>query len=180
MASNWSEREERQLQQLLAKKAMVASDGLKGTASDGSPTSPQSMTDASKRRLTDEGWEAVIEENYVFSSLTPPPYPQAGSSHGREFENDLAEFPLPAGVRSMEEWGKTLFTFGSHKAAGASYEEVAANPEKRDYVKWSLSHLKTSSGGPQDWFRYLRNRQVQDRRGGSVIEGTDMVRVPKK
>lgn len=104
----------------------MASDGLKGTASDGSPTSPQSMTDASKRRLTDEGWEAVIEENYVFSSLTPPPYPQAGSSHGREFENDLAEFPLPAGVRSMEEWGKTLFTFGIHKAAGASYEEVAA------------------------------------------------------
>ena len=87
------------------------------------------------------------------------------------------EFELPADVSTWESWGKTVVAFGKHGNKGVTYIQLASSTDAgfRDYKKWVLSRLSTSSGQCQDLGKYL---QIYEKMYGSqpTIPGTNMVR----
>eukprot|EP00435_Cladocopium_sp_Y103_P024557 s1339_g6.t1 len=107
---------------------------------------PTSMTDASKRRLTDGSAAG-------HSSHSPPSLPvRARPDCSEEF---------PKGITSMAMWGATIIEFGKYKDDEMSYDELLekakTNAPARSYVDWIRSHA-TSKSSPQlqDLYAYVK------------------------
>ena len=108
MAESWSIEEEKQLQALMAKK-VVAVNESRGAA----------MSDGSKRRYVDE--ESV-------GSMDNPWIEVTEKSH-LKVDYTSVELDLPMGITSMEQWGRTVISFGKYAEANVTYNEMLTAPE---------------------------------------------------
>ena len=116
------------------------------------------MTDASKRRADDAGFE--FESDWeVGSSLMEP----VGG-----IEDLATKALLPAGVTSMTMWGKTKFAFGKYEKEKANYQTVF--DKDTSYVSWCRKHLTedSSKGCALDWSRYIKARDLVDCKAANV------------
>ena len=136
--SGWTVEDEKAYQQLALRRTSqmpVLPAGSSGA-----------MTDASRRRADDAGFE--FESDWeVGSNLMEP----LGG-----IEDLATKALLPAGVTSMTMWGKTKFAFGKYEKEKANYQTVF--DKDTSYVSWCRKHLtEDSSKGPAlDWSRYIK------------------------
>ena len=72
---------------------------------------------------------------------------------------DMVE--LPAGVTSMDEWGRNILTWGKFKKHGWTYSELCSDPSSEvcDYRDWICSHRHTGSSHLQDLAKYILARR---------------------
>ena len=135
MAESWSIEEEKQLQALMAKK-VVAVNESRGAA----------MSDGSKRRYVDE--ESV-------GSMDNPWIEVSEKSH-LKVDYTSVELDLPMGITSMEQWGRTVISFGKYAEANVTYNEMLTAPEYAGYRKWCKSHLTNHTAGKvaMDFVKY--------------------------
>ena len=115
------------------------------------------MTDASKRRAEDAGFEDAEweTESQVFE-------PVGGLG-------ELAtKALLPAGVSSMGMWGRTKFAFGKYEKEKKSYRSVFEGDAS--YVGWCRQHLteESAKGAALDWARYIKARAMVDCKAANV------------
>eukprot|EP00435_Cladocopium_sp_Y103_P012014 s3028_g3.t1 len=120
---------------------------------------PTSMTDASKRRLTEE-------MSAGYSGQSPPQLPvQSRQTVSEDF---------PKGITSLAMWGATVIEFGKYKGDHLSYDELMetakTNAPARSYLEWIRSHTSTKSSPQlQDLCAYVK---LIDRKSGSDADLT--------
>ena len=126
------------------------------------------MTDASKRKADDFGFELEPswgDELHHF---------ETGVMHEQTVIHEL----LPAGITSLEQWGRTQFAFGKFLTKKVNYKSIYDGDE--GYTSWSRSHLtESSSKGPAlDWARYVRAMDMARNKllGGPMYAGTSVRR----
>lgn len=107
------------------------------------PPVPGAMTDASKRRSTEDGAAS-------FDGQLPVPVAKAKAEPKKlsPGSGDPFRGTLPPGVASLENWGTTLLEFGKYADKQWSYFELASNPEPRvaSYCQWVIDHKSEKSG----------------------------------
>ena len=91
------------------------------------------MTDATKRRLAESGPSASDE------SSTMKPYAPS-SAPAAPFNQEVNTMPqpvLPTGVNSIDDWGRTVISFGKYRYQHMSYYEMmtSKDPDHVSYVK---------------------------------------------
>ena len=147
--------------------------------------SGHAMTDASKRRGSDELVENQAKRGYGSMSLLSPTggseRPQLCTTpHGQPIH-------LPEGVVSVEDWGRSVIQFGRYMAKkgaeGMSYEELFASSdeEKISYVDWAIKQVRGAKGLLLDLSLYLcvRRHQTTVTSQLPVIPGANLTRVLK-
>ena len=89
------------------------------------------MSDASKRRMDDEGYQAKT------GRVKQAPIQPSGKSTSPT---------LPSDVSSLEDWGTTIMKIGKFEKAGLSYQELAASTQKdtQKYLSWLMKSLNDS------------------------------------
>lgn len=107
---------------------------------------PTSMTDASKRRLS--------EDETSGCSLQPPPQLPV-----KPFQ--VTEIDLPTGITSVEMWGCTVIDFGKLKDRQLSYLELMqsskSDAQLKNYVDWIRSHTTSASSAQlKDLHKYVK------------------------
>ena len=158
MAESWSIEDEKQLQALMAKKVVVQ-NGAKGGA----------MNDGSKRRYVDE--ESV-------GSMDNPWIEVTEKSHLR-VDYTSVELDMPPGINSLEQWGRTVISFGKYAEANVTYNEVLTDPQYAGYRKWCKSHLTTHTAGKValDFAKYRDAYEKKSNKdSGLLIPGTEVER----
>jgi hypothetical protein len=89
------------------------------------------------------------------------------------------ELDMPMGITSMEQWGRTVISFGKYAEANVTYNEVLTAPEYAGYRKWCKSHLTTHTAGKiaMDFVKY---RDAYEKKSntdsGLLFPGTDVER----
>ena len=129
------------------------------------------MNDASKRQREEETLTSYSKMGYGL----PIPLPSAAAA--------MTEVPkLPAGVSSMEDWGRNLITFGKFKGK-RSYASLCTSVGKEDveYKKWLQAHYTNGSPQLRDLVEYLiamkdRTMVAAGDSQGVMIPGTDVPR----
>jgi len=129
------------------------------------------MNDASKRQREEETLTSYSKMGYGL----PIPLPSAAAA--------MTEVPkLPAGVSSMEDWGRNLITFGKFKGK-RSYASLRTSVGKEDveYKKWLQAHYTNGSPQLRDLVEYLiamkdRTMVAAGDSQGVMIPGTDVPR----
>ena len=68
-------------------------------------------------------------------------------------------FPLPSGVSSMEEWGRTVVGFGKFGGKNITYWRLATmdTDEAGSYRMWAMNRVKGSNEALTDLARYFSN-----------------------
>ena len=158
MAESWSIEEEKQLQALMAKKVVAANES-RGAA----------MSDGSKRRYVDE--ESV-------GSMDNPWIEVTEKSH-LKVDYTSVELDLPMGITSMEQWGRTVISFGKYAEANVTYNEMLTAPEYAGYRKWCKSHLTTHTAGKvaMDFVKYRDAYEKKSNKdSGLLFPGTEVER----
>ena len=90
--------------------------------------------------------------------------------------------PLPPGIKSVEDWGKTVITFGRYKNKDMSYTDLLGSAEEKDkkYIMWILSRSASAEGQHKDLCNYLEHRCAVDTYGSAsdvpIIPGTHKIR----
>ena len=156
MAESWSIEEEKQLQALMAKK-VVAQSGAKGGA----------MNDGSKRRYVDE--DSV-------GSLDLPWIEVADKEH-LKVDYTSVELDFPPGICSLEQWGRTVISFGKYADANITYNDVMTDPQYSGYLKWCKSHLSVHTAGKvaMDFVKYRSAFEKKSNKdSGLLIPGTNV------
>ena len=202
--SKWTPEDEWALSLLMQKRMNADTTGSFGPPSlpeKGALQSAGAMHDGSKRRLVSDAdtpseWEQVNTEGTsaytskvrmddtafeeaLVAALDASPVIGAAS---QLVEAEELSVDLPPGVESLEQWGRTLVSFGQYKNKH-SYYEIASDASFWDYKKWVRSHIKpgTSKGAALDFASYLR---AYDREHGRsqlpVFPGTSIPRQYKK
>ena len=101
-----------------------------------------SMTDASKRRMTEAEQEPIRRRSSPV---------QNSSGHGYEL--------LPSGVKSFEQWGTTIIEAGKFGKQEMTYNELASSSETSHvkYVSWMLNQSGREDLSPviRDLANYL-------------------------
>lgn len=129
------------------------------------------MNDASKRQREEETLTSYSKMGYGL----PMPLPSAATA--------MTEVPkLPAGVSSMDDWGRNLITFGKFKGK-RSYASLRTSVGKEDveYKKWLQAHYTNGSPQLRDLVEYLiamkdRTMVAAGDSQGVMIPGTDVPR----
>lgn len=152
------------------------------------------MTDASKRHADHqypvtakanrklpqsptEPTGSKFEEGYMAPSMDVP-YP----SKVETIPAQSSLPPLPPGVISTAQWGKTKIGFGKFKGRDWSYQDLLSSPEEeaRSYVKWCRARASSASGDLKDLAAFLFRQEAESSHGalltGPCIPGTDHVR----
>ena len=148
-SSDWSPEDEKVFQQLMLRRSSqrpVLSAGSTGA-----------MTDGSKRQAEDAGIE---DPEWETGSQFLEPIGGLGELATRAL--------LPAGVSSMEMWGRTKFAFGKYEKEKKSYKAIFEG--EPSYVGWCRKHLteETAKGAALDWSRYVKARDMVDCKASSV------------
>eukprot|EP00435_Cladocopium_sp_Y103_P036552 s3508_g9.t1 len=144
------------------------------------------MSDASKRRGQTQDDAGCSKRPYSTipgseESLTAPAL-LGRTPHGKPIF-------LPAGVKDLESWGRTVIQFGKYiqkrGSVGVSYAELfdgrASDEEKRSYVKWVIHQVDSAKGHLLDLGLYLCIRTGECVQGSQLpyIPGTGVVRILK-
>lgn len=115
------------------------------------------MTDAPKRRLT-EG--PIPSESPALTRQMPIPKTSAKGAQSHGYEH-----PLPAGVTSMEMWGRTIIDYGKLAKRGITYEELATSVDSEllNYQRWLRSQKGRENFSPlmKDLINYLLRFQAE-------------------
>ena len=83
------------------------------------------------------------------------------------------------GITSMEQWGRTVISFGKYAEANVTYNEVLTAPEYAGYRKWCKSHLTTHTAGKiaMDFVKYRDAYEKKSNKdSGLLFPGTDVER----
>ena len=148
-SKDWTLEDEKVFQQLMLRRG-----NQKPVLSAGSTGA---MTDASKRRAEDAGFEDAEweTESQVFEPI---------GGLGELATKAL----LPAGVSSMGMWGRTKFAFGKYEKEKKSYRSVFEGDAS--YVGWCRQHLteESAKGAALDWARYIKARDMVDCKAANV------------
>ena len=189
-----SSSEHAQLQALLQKASEPAD--AESTSSEGgfslvTGSVCGAMTDGAKRRAC-----SPVKED---AKLSYAGYEIAAHAHTRElmpghapdmavpYASKSSEFPgekitLPPSVSSVEQWGRTLITWGQDKGCGMSYQDLLERKDEKavGYKKWCMARLNSAEGRLLDLTRFLHfcDRLVTGPAltQGPVIPGTSEVR----
>ena len=134
------------------------------------------MNDAAKR-LREELPETVEASGYTGDMTSLMMGVPMASNHAGWTLPDFSEDPpdLPAGIQSVEQWGRCLVTFGKYNRA-KTYSQIAQ--EKVDgvpsYRNFLFSHYASGSAQLRDLVHYLKAVGLQAK--GPVIPGTTIPR----
>lgn len=136
------------------------------------------MADGSKR-LREDRVEKANDMTYwsPVEPMLPPPLPSAAASAGLGYP---VQSLFPEGIKSIEQWGATLFAFGKFKDSKC-YEEVAnsSQAEMVSYRAYCTSHYANGSAGLKDFVSYLRACNM-GKTSEMTIPGSHLPRVFKK
>lgn len=135
---------------------------------------PQSMTDASKRRMENPPEGADLRRPYLdhlqseVAAHTPKGKPIC----------------LPPGVDSVTSWGRSIIQFGKFMSKKGSheysYKEIYDSEQEEDvrYVRWVKGQVDSAAGHLLDFANYIHVRDFQRDPKGQlpVIPGTSTVR----
>ena len=129
----------------------------------------ESMTDASKRRLT-----------------SPPDRMEKESEMSGSAEKLVGDSPasfgdkLPKGVTSMEQWSRTLLKVGKYGKDGFTYQNLYSSPHQAhsSYVSWLITqkHRVDLTAPMKDFVRYLVARSKESGPSGECFEGSSVRR----
>ena len=158
MAESWSIEEEKQLQALMAKK-VVAQSGARGGA----------MNDGSKRRYVDEESVGSVDTPWI----------EVTDGNHLKVDYTSVELDLPPGITSLEQWGRTVLSFGKYAEANVTYNEVMTDPQYSGYLKWCKSHLSVHTAGKvaMDFVKYRSAYEKKSNKdSGLLIPGTNVER----
>ena len=175
----------KELLTLASLSASTSEPSAPGSFSLIDPSESGAMTDAAKRRGSDELSEC--QPKRVYTAVVT-----AEASDGSDRQT-LCMTPhgqpifLPEGVESVEMWGRTVIQFGRYMAKkGApclSYEELftSTEEEKMSYVEWVVKQVRGAKGLLLDLSLYLcvRRHQTASISQLPVIPGTNMARILK-
>ena len=110
----------------------------------------QGMTDASKRRLdlSESDWDEVSNGS-DFPILVPKSAEEKPSGSAPMAQHDLLPqgfgIPLPKGVASVADWGRTIIKMQKYKDLNISYAELIqmaeSSSEHQRYVQWIQSNF---------------------------------------
>lgn len=181
MSHSLSREEQQQLQELLRKGGYTAPMPMAEESvlfppsecddwdwSKCSEIEVESMTDASKRRLTEQG---AGQEGYGQTQLKQLPTPLTGVP--------TESITLPEGVTSIEDWGRTVMEKGKLARLQLSYSEIfkSRDSEVEGYVKWLLANISPKHD-PQfhDLHKYLKIMTASAASSSSLIPGTHRAR----
>ena len=85
---------------------------------------------------------------------------------------------LPAGITSLEQWGRTQFAFGKFLTKKVNYKSIYDGDAGN--TGWSRSHLteSTAKGPALDWAHYVRAMDLARNKllGGPVYSRTSVRR----
>ena len=112
---------------------------------------------------------------YVAPGVRPSPFPAGCQIPSVE----VPQTPLPEGVQSLSQWGRTLMSFGQYKDSGLSYFDVISSTEEKKvkYVRWCKSRSSSAGGFLKDFCEYIQLYEVSTGGvQGPCIPGTDHVR----
>ena len=133
-----------------------------------------SMTDASKRRLTSPPEKLETEVVLSGSEADKMKPGKSPASFGLK---------LPAGIKDMHHWGKTLLEVGKYGKEGFSYLELQSSTkmEHQSYCTWLLSQRHRVDLTPQvkDLIRYLFVKSEYSRVDGDCFEDSTVRRSMK-
>lgn len=199
----WTREDNAKLQELLqraqqsgalpAPSSMFPSPNLEGNEPDEFTlvSMPGAMTDAPKRRAVDLGENpktgtspkkvppvisqpAVVAASSAYAPGVTTPTPLSSNE-------TVSEYELPTGVKTLYDWGDTVFTHGKFKDRDLTYAEVrmSSDPEAVSYVKWTLDHCGKNQGWSKDWYEYLKacEKDLSAVRQMPLIPGSNLVRV---
>ena len=139
------------------------------------------MTDATKRRLAESGPSASDE-----SSTMKPYAPSSAPAAPFNQEVNTMPQPVPTGVNSIDDWGRTVISFGKYRYQHMSYYEMmtSKDPDHVSYVKWAMARHQSSDGALHDLTSYITEwRLDQARARGSqqiLIPGEDSTSVDRR
>lgn len=129
---------------------------------------PQSMSDASKRRMVDPPEKEVV---------------MSGVEKGLSLAPAAFGTKLPKGIRDMEHWGKTVLASGKFEKSGFTYAELLASPRQdhASYCTWMLSQKQRLDLTPpiKDFVRYLYAKNLISQSEEEYFEGSTVRRVTK-
>lgn len=116
-----------------------------------------SMSDASKRLRgsspsSDDGDNV---SGFSVVHATPSKHP-TGSKQEPVPPRASKKIDLPAGVESLEQWGKTVRTMPKVKKEAPTYHEIATWESYEEYRDWVLSHGTSKGPVCLDLHNYLR------------------------
>ena len=148
------------------------------------------MTDGSKRREVDDPGPSHKRPVPAYDHGNVFPVPMAPQTSSMAFTalESMTKNPLPslpAGVLSMDEWGRSVIQFGKFKHDYMSYEElrISQQPRMKDYVKWCRARSKTADGQLKDLISYFEAVDCLARKepesSGPFVPGTDCRRMLK-
>eukprot|EP00435_Cladocopium_sp_Y103_P016050 s2207_g4.t1 len=131
----------------------------------------ESLTDASKRRmLSPPESESVVsgpDGQKGFTGASPV-------SFGTK---------MPAGIRDLEHWGKTLLVSGKYERSKMSYEEITASERKEHvpYCAWMLAQRnRVDLTAPiKDFIRYLHVKSLSESIAETYFEDSTVRRQMK-
>lgn len=151
-----SEAEQRQLQELLD-RAQIAAEARAASTEGWSLMTEGSMSDASKRRLTEIPLREPFAGSY-FCTAAPAPMPETvttGPQFG--FTPRGTAIHLPPGVESLDRWGQSLVDFGKYQSKGWTYAQMFASTDSqvKSYVKWCKSQVDAMEGFVRDLGLYF-------------------------
>lgn len=121
----------------------------------------QAMTDASKRlRDDDSDWDQVEETEPNLPMTSKGPTGSAG--YERVMKSALTnnpeparDFPLPEGVKTVEQWGKTIIMMPKYADQNVTYKELV-NRATRDSEAQSYIKMIQSKFTPKDGEEYIK------------------------
>lgn len=166
-----------------------SSSAMSGLMPDQPSQFRAAMTDASKRQRDEEPLmfsqdgqvisDSEFPEDADFSVVSTPAKgyqaPQLPIAPKKSAEESNIE--LPAGIKSVEEWGRTVCELQKVKNENKTYGEIAVDPSHRSYLQWIVQHGKGKSAKYDDFRNYLIYGQfVTVNESGLTFPGSNEVR----
>lgn len=113
----------------------------------------QAMSDASKRRLDSESEWDEVSNGSEFPILVPKSSEEKPRGSKPLAQHDLLPkgfgIPLPSGVASVADWGRTIIKMKKYKDLNLSYEELIkmaeSNGEHHRYLQWIQSNFSPAN-----------------------------------
>ena len=113
----------------------------------------QAMSDASKRRLDSESEWDEVSNGSEFPILVPKSSEEKPRGSKPLAQHDLLPkgfgIPLPSGVASVADWGRTIIKMKKYKDLNLSYEELIkmaeSHGEHHRYLQWIQSNFSPAN-----------------------------------
>ena len=144
---------------------LVGSRGFPRTEAD-------STTSASTQRPGPRNGQDAPHEPLQNATLDRPVYTAAEDlqtgppnlvESSRTSGGSGVELPLPPGIHTMQEWGRTLLQFGKYKCTNTFYSDLyqSSEHEKMTYVDWVRTHVQDSSSPEfKDFAQYVSSMDL--------------------